>query len=122
MPLIIAPYVIAAGGMLRANLLASPLIANCIAEACAGIVILPVVIFNHACNSSNQSLNGTCAAGSHVGGVFRFIILFCSIFGSSVGIRPGPWKVYWVEVQLRYQVESSAVARLCFLAGNKERK
>ena len=86
MPLMIAPYVIAAGGMLRANFLASPFIAKCIAEACADIVILPEVRFSQACTSSNQSVKGTGPAGSHVCGEFRFnILLFGSIFGSSCG-------------------------------------
>ena len=86
MPLIIAQCVITAGWMRRAYFLASPLIANCIAEACAGIVILLEVRFSQACTSSNQSLNGTGPAGSHVCGEFRFIILlFGSIFGSSCG-------------------------------------
>jgi len=52
--------------------------------------VFPVVGFNHACNSSSQSLNGTCPTGSHVGGALMFIILFCRIFGSSGGIRPAP--------------------------------
>ncbi len=67
-PLITAPYVTAAGEMVRANLRAGPLIDNCIAEACADGVIVPFVNFNHICSSRSHSRNATLPAGSQGGG------------------------------------------------------
>ena len=106
--LICAPHVIAAGGIAKAKVLARPLIDNWIAEACADIVIFPVVRFSHACNSSNQSLNGTDPAGSQVCGKLKsMLLLFCTILVEV-------WTVGCNKVQLRYQVGSSTVVPLLF--------